>query len=336
MKLKNTFRNSKKALIPAIAVALLLAITIALVAAVGYAVSTTTPTTSSQKPISATFDVTISKAAGSFFYGDMRIRQLSGDPVDTANLKLTFTAQGVTTTITPGENNTFYLESSFPQDMKIKSDADRAKFFAAPKADPDVPYPADSDPAVAHVWLAVNNQETGQALPIQATTDGTTWVDAVPTGRTTPVLYDVFGHPEVYVEYLLPELTGGSTYKLINVTSTSTGKIVSTAISVWDASIGLDNGQGIILHVAEYCSPWLWDIATGNPSSNPALNFGEYSLSPGLTARAIGTSYLANPTDDINSVISNWSSLKSGDVVKVAIVSTGNGQILWQGDVIVG
>jgi hypothetical protein len=97
----NKFKNSKKALSPAIAIALLLAITISLVAAVGYSATVVTPNISNAPQ--ATFDVNIYKDSG------VVIKQISGDSITTSDLTLKFVYDNVETIVKPTGNNTFFM-----------------------------------------------------------------------------------------------------------------------------------------------------------------------------------------------------------------------------------
>lgn len=97
----NKFRQNKKALSPAIAIALLLAITISLVAAVGYSASVVTPSISSAPQ--AKFDVNVYSDSG------VVVKQISGDSIATKELSIKTIYNGVETVVKPTGNNTFYL-----------------------------------------------------------------------------------------------------------------------------------------------------------------------------------------------------------------------------------
>jgi FlaG/FlaF family flagellin (archaellin) len=315
--MNKTFRNSKKALVPAIAVALLLAITIALVAAVGYAVSNVTPNQSSKTPTS-TFDVTITKHAGSYFTGSFAIKQISGDAIDTANLKMKLTVNGETSEDLPNTNNTFYPSWGFP--AQVTSLYGRDAIF--------VPGDDYTDGYV-HVWYNINNDPgfSNIAKVRGFNSTGGNWVTATATSTT------VDGSPgDTYRDFVLPS-DNGEIYTVIELTSNA-GVVHEFATIGWD-DIELTNNDGIIFGMLEYNSPWL-NVSGITPDSHTELRFGEYTLSPGQSARGIGTSNYPTPTDDIFSIIPTWASVQTGDVVNVLLVYTATNQVIWQGDVIVG
>ncbi|RLI31620.1 hypothetical protein DRO51_03550, partial [Candidatus Bathyarchaeota archaeon] len=86
--------RDKKGLAPAVAVSILIVITVAVVAGIGYVVSSI-----SSMPVETpkgVFSVEISKT-GAMGYGYMHMREISGDPIKTSDLKIVFEAKGVRT-----------------------------------------------------------------------------------------------------------------------------------------------------------------------------------------------------------------------------------------------
>ena len=97
--------RDRKGITPAVAVALLLVVAIAVSSAIVYSVTRSTPTTTEKAP-TATFSVEISKK-GAMGYGYIHIRQISGDPIPTSDVKIIFSAKSNTTTVQPGLNYMF-------------------------------------------------------------------------------------------------------------------------------------------------------------------------------------------------------------------------------------
>jgi FlaG/FlaF family flagellin (archaellin) len=286
------FFKSRKGIAPAIAVALLLAVTIALVAAIGYSATLVTP--SADAAPQGVFDVEIF-AMGPGMGGFVRMRQYSGDAIDTGDMKLVFTAKGNRTEVLPNTNNTFYNSYFYPQTW------------------------TNGTTGTATIGVAVNGLA---ASGVTVTTDIGTVTE------TTNTFTD--GSGVVYLNYTVAAAAG----TWINVTS-------ADGIDAIFTTTGLANGEIFVVRMYEYNSPW-HSIPSQLPADYPEIRFGEYTVTPGNTLKALD---VAGPwgyypelggVDDVHAVLSNWDSIEPGDVVEVMMIYTPTDQVIWQGDVIVG
>jgi FlaG/FlaF family flagellin (archaellin) len=312
--MNRNFRNSRKAIAPAIAVALLLAITIALVAAVGYSVTNVTPTSTTAPQ--GTFDIDITKHAGtSMFTGAMTIKQISGDAIDTSKLKLKFTVNGETSTVLPNSNNTFYKAFGYPKNVT----ASFSPFNETAMTD-----------GAARLWVCVQyNNDVTTSYQVNAWLNDTTsprWVAATPTGNTA-----TYWLP--FREYTLPDPSSANYTAFSFISSTGLMRNFTGTMGYYD--MALESNQAYVFKMFEYTIPWLYEPGT-NPTEDTSLCFGAYSITPGNSMKAQGTSYDVPASDDIHVAFPSWDTVKTGDVVEVLIVYTDTDQVIWQGDVIVG
>ncbi|MCX8176023.1 MAG: type IV pilin [Candidatus Bathyarchaeota archaeon] len=290
--IKRLFLN-KKAISPAIAAALLLAITIALVSAIGYVATNTT--TAVEKAPQGVFNVQITKDFG------FLIRQISGDPIYTGNLKLVVEAKGVRTETVPNTNNTFYGYG----------------------------YARSGETDKITIALSVNNSTKVGNYIVKAF-NGEEWVN-VPSTRNTMIFSSRDGNKYNCLNFTLSS-DSSDAYSKFQIIS-PTGRVANVSIMDWgDLGPSLDSGEVMVCIMYEYNYPWL---QTGElPAFTPAIRFGQYTVSPGSVMKAL---YLwGTTTGDIHAVIRNWDDVKTGDTVKVMIIYTPTNQVIWQGEVVVG
>lgn len=80
-----------------------------------------------------------------------------------------------------------------------------------------------------------------------------------------------------------------------------------------------------------YTSPWKF-VPGSLPSDHPEVNFGNYTIMPGITFKgnyAMG----ATGTDDVHAMIKNWDDLTTDSIVTVKMVHNPSGRVIWQADV---
>jgi FlaG/FlaF family flagellin (archaellin) len=332
--MNKNFRNSRKAIAPAIAVALLLAVTIALVAAVGYATSNVTP--SAEPAPQGVFEVEVSKLGGAMCGGEVRIRQYSGDPIDTQNIKLKFVAKGVATEVTPNGNNTFYMAWNL--------------------------YNPDDNPYWSYSWEGENppgteeyeennelssNPQTFVGVHICDTIGGF-WLGEIPEVRlfneTSETWTDplVEGTPIEYTEAWHGATATYHNFSIANPDNTNFTKVMIKNADGIESTYPLNDemhdgdlnaGDAIFARMHEYNSPYRYSVAY-LPTEDANVHFGKCSIVPGDTIKAHGTGGYG--VDAITALISNWENVISGDVVEVYIIYNPTNQVIWQGDVIVG
>ncbi|MGP3667747.1 MAG: type IV pilin [Candidatus Bathyarchaeota archaeon] len=199
----------KKALSPAIAVALLLAITIALVAAVSYTATNlnTTPERSPQ----GVFAVQVTKDFG------LVIRQVSGDPIYTGNLKLIVEAKGVRTETVPNKNNTFYA-------------------WGANKCT------SDGTPTI---MVSINKKAAPNTIKVQVLNSARQWVNATYVPNATKQIGN-----RTYQNFTLTE--GG---KYLDIKVISAQGVVFQCKN--PCSPYQDDDDAVSIAIYEYNSPWL-------------------------------------------------------------------------------
>lgn len=78
-----------------------------------------------------------------------------------------------------------------------------------------------------------------------------------------------------------------------------------------------------------YTSPWKF-VPGSVPSSHPEVNFGNYTIMPGITFKG---NYVGAGTDDVHAMIKNWDDLTTDSIVTVKMVHNPSGRVIWQADV---
>jgi FlaG/FlaF family flagellin (archaellin) len=336
--MNKNFRNSRKAIAPAIAVALLLAITIALVAAVGYAASNVTPSgkTASNQGV---FEVEISKTGGGMGMGELRIRQYSGDAIDTQNLKLKFVAKGVATEVVPTGNNTFYMAWNLynPPGNQNGTYYQGSQLKANPEGDEEFPeYNETSANPTTFVGVHIANMVGGgwlgdiSEVKLLNATSGT-WVTLT---KGTPVAYtDPWSGKTLPYELFSIANPDNTNFTMVQIKNAFG---VASEYDLTDSELhygDLNAGDAIFARMFEYNSPYRYSVAY-LPTDDGNVHFGSYAFVAGDTIKAHGTG--GHGVDAIHACISNWDYVISGDIVEVYVINSENNQVIWQGDVIVG
>ncbi len=308
-------KKSKKAVSPMLAAALLIAITLAIAAVV----ASTTSMVPIQRPSpSATFSTEIKSGDDGYFL----IEHLSGDPIQTEDLRIVLvTPDGTQHVVDPNSNNTFYNAYGYPQETTGES-------------------------GKVQVALSVNKKDPGERIKVWLY-DGTNWQEATYTNSTETVTKD----DQTWVFRVFEAPSGN--YTKVKLTNKSGNGVSATfsEIAIVDqygmvtSTEALDLGDGEKLRVLmyEYTSPW--EFKPGEfPSDNISHHFGQYTLSVG--ERAKGNELKKGSyenwgapfggVDDIRALFGDsWDSLSEGDVVVVKIVHVPTGKVIWNQEVTV-
>ena len=286
-------KKSKKAVSPMLAAALLIAITLAIAAVV----ASTTSMVPIQRPSpSATFSTEIKSGSGGYFL----IEHLSGDPIQTEDLRIVLvTPDGTQHVVDPNSNNTFYNAWGYPTEV-------------------------DGESGKVQVALSVNKKDPGTRIKVELY-DGTEWKEPESSGSTeepTPgVVYRIFNFEPVAGNYTKLKLTNRN------------GNGVSATYTV-----NLGDGEKLRVLMYEYTSPW--EFKPGEmPSDYISHHFGQYTLSVGERAKAneVRSWYTVfGGVDDVRALFGDsWDSLSEGDVVVVKIVHVPTGKVIWNQEVTV-
>ena len=304
--------KDKKGLTPAVAVALLIVITVAVVAGIGYVVTSITSTP--KEAPKGVFSVEISKT-GAMGYGYVHIREVSGDPIPTSDLKIVFEAKGVRTEVTPNQTYAFYAYGSVSGSKTETSGTGsqtinvNCKFKTA----------GGEDIIMSGILVRIYN-ETGNALLKEGYTD----VD----GELTWTGADV-------------DFASGTKYNVTLVGVDAYGKLAATAgysftagsnIRVMNVEVVVEAGT----YGYYYGVPWKF-VPGEIPSAHPEYWFGNYNFNPGTTAAGDGVTNwgITYIWDDIHALIHNWDDIEQGDPVEVTIVYEPLNLVIWKGTVIV-
>jgi FlaG/FlaF family flagellin (archaellin) len=340
-KLNKNFKNSRKAIAPAIAVALLLAVTIALVAAVGYATSNVTP--SAEAAPQGVFEVEIEKSGGGMGGGIIKVRQYSGDAIDTQNIKLKFVAKGAATEVVPTGNNTFYMawnlynpegneNNTSPHYYKANPEGTEEFYYDSAA---DAYFPIDSGVTTVGVHIANQIGESwfGDIAEVKLFNKETeTWVN-VPVDEGSPIQHRDPWSAELltYRNFTIAN-PDNNNFTLVQIKNdygvTSTYDLTNPNFHSGD----LNAGDAIFARMHEYNSPYRYSVAFA-PTEDGETHFGSFGMTSGETMKAHGTTDTG--VDAIHACMSNWDNVVAGDIVEVYIIYSSTNQVIWQGDVIV-
>jgi len=313
--MKMLMLRDKKGLAPAVAVSILIVITVAVVAGIGYVVSSI-----SSMPVETpkgVFSVEISKT-GAMGYGYMHMREISGDPIKTSDLKIVFEAKGVRTEVVPGQTYAFYgysMRGSVENKTGTSQTINVNCIFE---------YQGSKNITMPNILVRIYNETAGTLLK-----EGYTDVE----GKLT------WTGSEKY-------FANNTSYNVTLVGVDDNGELEDTTAGysfiikpenntcVMDVVVVVESGT----YGYYYCVPWKF-VPGEWPGAHPELWFGNYSFTPGTTAAGDGVAKwtgLVYLWDDIHALIRNWDDLVQGDPVDVMIIYTPANRVIWQGRVMVG
>ena len=282
-------KKSKKAVSPMLAAALLIAITLAIAAVV----ASTTSMVPIQRPSpSATFSTEIKSGSGGYFL----IEHLSGDPIQTKDLRIVLvTPDGTQHVVDPNSNNTFYNASGYPTETTGVS-------------------------GKVQVALSVNKKDPGTRIRVELY-NGTAWKEAEDSGLTEgeSVVYRIFNFEPFAGNYTKLKLTNRN------------GNGVSATYTV-----NLENGDKLQILMYEYTSPWEFKPGEmpsdyiSHHFGQYTLSVGERAK-----ANEVRSWYTVfGGVDDVRALFGDsWDSLSEGDVVVVKIVHVPTGKVIWNQEV---
>jgi hypothetical protein len=361
------FRQNKKALSPAIAIALLLSITIALVAAVGYSATVVTPSVSTTTP-QGIFNVNIYKDSG------VVIKEISGDKIASSDLTFKFVANGVETVVNPAGNNTIYLNwavfnpglwtngtnpNTWGRYLGISNDyfelneADGNTYYIGPEFELNntdgSPKPVTGVgvqitdalfPIIDHATIELGTSgitfDHSITVELGNKTDSDSFVVATALdGYSTTMDYREVWHnvTSPYVMYYVDN-PDNTTYNQVRVTREGCTFTIDVPMQDRTDQPLLSKGHALYLRLSEYNSPFLWS-ASVIPTRDLSASFGAYTISPGTVLQSVGPAYSSYGVFGHQALISNWNDLASGDKVQVYIIYTPSNTVVWQGDVFV-
>jgi len=307
--------KNRKGLAPAVAVALLIVITVAAVAGIGYVVTSITATP--KEAPKGVFSVEISKTGGGMGGGYVHIREVSGDPIQTSDLKIVFEAKGVRTEVSPNQTYAFYAPGSISGSMtNMSSTGNQTINVVGCKFQT-----ATENVTMSGILVRIYN-ETGNALLKEGYTD----VD----GKLT------WTGPKV-------DFSSGTKYNVTLIGVDANGELTDTTAGYSFTAVGTTRVMNVELVVKKgtygyyYGVPWKF-VPGELPSTHPEYWFGNYNFNPGTTAAGDGIANwgITYIWDDIHALIHNWDDIVPGDPVDVAIVYTPLNLVIWQGTVLVG
>ncbi|MCD6530045.1 type IV pilin N-terminal domain-containing protein [Candidatus Bathyarchaeota archaeon] len=303
--------KDKKGLTPAVAVALLIVITVAVVAGIGYVVTSITSTP--KEAPKGVFSVEISKTGG--MNGYVHIREVSGDPIPTSDLKIVFEVKGVRREVTPNQIYAFYAFGSVRGSKAEASGTGNQTINVNCKFET-----ATENITMSEILVRIYN-ETGNALLKEGYTDV--------NGKLT------WTGPAV-------NFTSGTKYNVTLVGVDANGELADTTAG-YSFTAGSDIRVINVEVVVEagtsgyyYAVPWKF-VPGEMPSTHPEYWFGNYNFNPGTTAAGDcvanwGITYI---WDDIHALFHNWDDIDQGDPVEVTIVYEPLNLVIWKGTVMV-
>ena len=288
-------KKSKKAVSPMLAAALLIAITLAIAAVV----ASTTSMVPIQRPSpSATFSTEIKSGDDGYFL----IEHLSGDPIQTEDLRIVLvTPDGTQHVVDPNSNNTFYNAWGYPTEV-------------------------DGESGKVQVALSVNKKDPGTRIKVELY-DGANWTTASDSGSTETVdsvVYRIFeAAAGNYTKLKLTNRNGNgvsATYTVDLGDGEKLRVLMYEYTSPWEFKPGEMPSDYISHHFGQYT------LSVGERAKGIELKKGSYE--------AWGATF--GGVDDIRALFGDsWDSLSEGDVVVVKIVHVPTGKVIWNQEVTV-
>lgn len=302
--------RDRKGITPAVAVALLLVVTVAITSAIVYSVTRSTPA-AQEKPPQATFYCEIKSGTG----GYIMLKQVSGDAINTEDIKLMFaTPDGKYHEVTACSNNTFYSAWGYP--VNGTGTAGTVNVYIT------INNNTDWVPSGSYTVYLINASD-GSVYKSQ-TISSSSWFNQTvtdPNGKTLVNVAQVqFTDVDTTTDYWVYVESSQA-----NANVTSSGKFITSTDDKWNA----------YFYIYEYTSPW--HMVPGQmPNDYPEHHFGKYTLTSGEVAKACELWGSANGVDDVCAILgTSWNNLEAGDTVKVKIVHTPTSTVIWQSDVVV-
>ncbi|RLI02838.1 hypothetical protein DRO30_01965, partial [Candidatus Bathyarchaeota archaeon] len=249
--------RDKKGLAPAVAVSILIVITVAVVAGIGYVVSSI-----SSMPVETpkgVFSVEISKT-GAMGYGYMHMREISGDPIKTGDLKIVFEAKGVRTEVVPGQTYAFY---GYGVRGSVENKTDTSQTINVKCI---FEYQGSKNITMSNILVRIYNETAGTLLK-EGYTDvegKLTWTGpAEDFASNTSYNVTLVG---VDTNGELKDTTAGYSF---TITSGNNSRVMDVVVVVESGTYGYYYGV-----------PWK-HVPGEFPSSHPEHWFGNYSFTPG-------------------------------------------------------